>query len=146
MPCGHHRGMKMPPKHPPRDLFHRRLRMTVSLYRTRNLRDAVLSFRLATRCRSPAQGLCPAKREDSYGDKSGPKAGSRASSPGEQAAACDCQRKLVRWAGRARLPKNSCAGLVARDFTEGNLAATARHYVVGLGQRPRVTRRWWRAG
>src|SRR5437763_5785672 len=100
MPCGHHRGMKMPPKHPPRDLFHRRLRMTVSLYRTRNLRDAVLSFRLATRCRSPAQGLCPAKREDSYGDKSGPKAGSRASSPGEQAAACDSQ-KLVSWAERA---------------------------------------------
>src|SRR5438105_8380958 len=30
-----------------------------------------------------------AKREASYGQKSGPKAGSRASSPGEQAAACD---------------------------------------------------------
>src|SRR5438874_9813930 len=29
MPCGHHRGMKMPPKRPPRDLFHRKLRMTV---------------------------------------------------------------------------------------------------------------------
>src|SRR5947209_15429119 len=28
----------------------------------------------------------------SYGPKSGPKAGSRASSPGEQAAACDCQK------------------------------------------------------
>src|SRR5438067_12980618 len=28
----------------------------------------------------------------SYGRKSGPKAGSRASSPGEQAAACDCQK------------------------------------------------------
>src|SRR4051812_14835131 len=30
-----------------------------------------------------------AKREASYGPKSGPNAGSRASSPGEQAAACD---------------------------------------------------------
>src|SRR5947209_19660050 len=28
MPCGHQRGMKMPPKRPPRDLFHRKLRMT----------------------------------------------------------------------------------------------------------------------
>src|SRR5947207_8495504 len=44
MPCGHHRGMKMPPKRPPRDLFHRKLRMTVSLWRTRNVRDAVLSL------------------------------------------------------------------------------------------------------
>src|SRR5437763_4030049 len=43
-----------------------------------------------------------AKREDSYGRISGPKAGSRASSPGEQAAACDygknsalgCTRRL----------------------------------------------------
>src|SRR5207248_963456 len=35
MPCGHHRGMKMPPKRPPRDLFHRKLRMTFSLCRTR---------------------------------------------------------------------------------------------------------------
>src|SRR5207248_7765424 len=38
----------------------------------------------------PGPGLAGvAKREDSYGRKSGPKAGSRASSPGEQAAACD---------------------------------------------------------
>src|SRR5205085_7772190 len=41
-----------------------------------------------------------AKREDSYGPKSGPNAGSRASSPGEQAAACD-YKKLVSWAPRA---------------------------------------------
>src|SRR5438067_12432434 len=39
-----------------------------------------------------------AKREDSYGPKSGPNAGSRASSPGEQAAACDCQ--ITRALGR----------------------------------------------
>src|SRR5438874_12565122 len=31
MPCGHHRGMKMPPKRPPRDLVHRKLRMTSDL-------------------------------------------------------------------------------------------------------------------
>src|SRR5438067_11099654 len=38
----------------------------------------------------PGPGLAGvAKREDSYGPKSGPNAGSRASSPGEQAAACD---------------------------------------------------------
>ena len=43
MPCGHHRGMKMPRKRPPRDLFHRKLRMTSSLWRTRNVRDAVQS-------------------------------------------------------------------------------------------------------
>src|SRR6184192_3039021 len=41
----------------------------------------------------PGPGLAGvAKREDSYGPKSGPKAWSRASSPGEQAAACDCQK------------------------------------------------------
>src|SRR5947209_6652985 len=54
-----------------------------------------------------------AKREDSYGPKSGPNAGSRASSPGEQAAACDYQttRELGRGASRSlRLPKNSLAG------------------------------------
>src|SRR5436305_12551435 len=39
-----------------------------------------------------------ARMRASYGRISGPKAGSRASRPGEQAAACDCQ-KLVRWAG-----------------------------------------------
>src|SRR5437764_4859218 len=48
----------------------------------------------------PGPGLAGvAKREDSYGRISGPKAGSRASSPGEQAAACDYINKLVRWAG-----------------------------------------------
>src|SRR5438477_8595742 len=68
----------------------------------------------------PGPGLAGvAKREDSYGRTSGPKAGSRASSPGEQAAACDYRKtrelgqrlnsspqlatteKLVRWAMRA---------------------------------------------
>src|SRR5207248_9308850 len=34
MPCGHHRGMKMPPKRPPRDLFHRKLRMTSHLVKS----------------------------------------------------------------------------------------------------------------
>src|SRR5947209_4824068 len=64
---------------------------------------------------------CFAKREDSYGPKSGPNAGSRASSPGEQAAACDYQRTraLGRGASRSlRLPKNSCAGLNAPTATE----------------------------
>src|SRR5438874_13112954 len=59
-----------------------------------------------------------ARMRASYGPKSGPSAGSRASSPGEQAAACDCQKtrtlgrglnsrpqlatteKLVSWAAR----------------------------------------------
>src|SRR5207248_10444752 len=57
-----------------------------------------------------------ARMRASYGQKSGPKAGSRASSPGEQAAACDCQitRALGRGASRSlRLQKNSCAGLSA---------------------------------
>jgi hypothetical protein len=67
--------------------------------------------------KSPGHALLPRMRA-SYGPKSGPKAGSRASSPGEQAAACDYRKKLVRW-GRGgsrslRLPKNSCAGLIAR--------------------------------
>src|SRR5438874_7708965 len=58
----------------------------------------------------PGPGLAGvAKREDSYGPTSGPNAGSRASSPGEQAAACDCQK--TRALGCARYwPKNSCAG------------------------------------
>src|SRR5437764_10277967 len=57
-----------------------------------------------------------AKREVSYGRIGGPKAGSRASSPGEQAAACDYRktRALGRGASRSlRLQKNSCAGLTA---------------------------------
>src|SRR5947209_24313 len=55
-----------------------------------------------------------AKREDGYGRIGGPKAGSRASSPGEQAAACDYlkARELGRGASRSlRLPNTSCAGL-----------------------------------
>src|SRR5947199_5489454 len=63
----------------------------------------------------PGPGLAGvAKREVSYGPKSGPKAGSRASSPGEQAAACDYRktRALGRGASRSlRLPNYSCAGL-----------------------------------
>src|SRR3989440_2326964 len=54
-----------------------------------------------------------ARMRVSYGDKSGPNAGSRASSPGEQAAACDYirTRELGRGASRSlRLHKNSCAG------------------------------------
>src|SRR5437868_15152676 len=48
-----------------------------------------------------------AKREDSYGPKSGPQAESRASSPGEQAAACDYQR--TRELGCARkYPNYTC--------------------------------------
>src|SRR5436305_4961395 len=44
----------------------------------------------------PGRGLAGvAKREESYGPKSGAKAGSRASRPGEEGAACDC-RTLVR--------------------------------------------------
>src|SRR5207302_1606121 len=46
----------------------------------------------------------------SYGRKGGPNAGSRASSPGEQAAACDCQ--TTRELGSARhWPNYSLAGL-----------------------------------
>src|SRR5437763_17158928 len=48
--------------------------------------------------KSPGHPHLPRMRA-SYGPKSGPNAGSRASSPGEQAAACDCQKKLVSWAG-----------------------------------------------
>src|SRR5947209_10430891 len=73
---------------------------------------------------------CRAKREDSYGRISGPKAGSRASSPGEQAAACDYQKtralgrglnsspqlataKTTRALGSAReLPKNNSSWLI----------------------------------
>src|SRR5436190_15172336 len=61
----------------------------------------------------------------SYGRTGGPKAGSRASSPGEQAAACDYQktRALGRGASRSlRLPKNSCAGPNAPN-TKGNSCA-----------------------
>src|SRR5205823_12215826 len=58
-----------------------------------------------------------AKREDSYGRIGGPKAGSRASSPGEQAAACDYirTRELGRGASRSlRLPKK-LVSWAARD-------------------------------
>src|SRR5947209_1026843 len=60
-----------------------------------------------------------AKREVSHGRIGGRPAGSRASSPGEQAAACDCQktRALGRGASRSlRLPNNSCAGLRAPNL------------------------------
>src|SRR5207302_1868905 len=51
----------------------------------------------------PGPGLAGvAKREDSYGRISGPNAGSRASSPGEQAAACDYRK--TRALGCARQP------------------------------------------
>ena len=70
--------------------------MTFSLCRTRNLRDAVLSLanlplRDTRRTRTWSPDRLPRMRA-SYGPKSGPNAGSRASSPGEQAAACDCQK------------------------------------------------------
>src|SRR5437868_9990747 len=106
-----------------------RLNVILSLRRIRDpsaRRDEVRILRLRSQARfaqddtalrdrsRPGPGLaCVAKREDSYGPKSGPNAGSRASSPGEQAAACDCQRTraLGRGASRSlRLQKNSCAG------------------------------------
>src|SRR5205807_9733065 len=64
-------------------------------------RLASLRMTLHSRDRGrPGPGLAGvAKREDSYGPKSGPNAGSRASSPGEQAAACDYRKRLVSWAG-----------------------------------------------
>src|SRR5438309_10490786 len=56
----------------------------------------------------PGPGLASvAKREDSYGPKSGPNAGSRASSPGEQAAACDYRKTRELGCARAR----------SRDYT-----------------------------
>src|SRR5213082_114856 len=56
----------------------------------------------------PGPGLAGvAKREDSYGPKSGPKAGSRASSPREQAAACDCQKTRELGSARDRQNKPS---------------------------------------
>src|SRR5437868_5524751 len=42
-------GMKMPPKRPPRDLFHRKLRMTVSLCRTRKRRGRCTLARIRVR-------------------------------------------------------------------------------------------------
>src|SRR5205807_5704199 len=78
----------------------------------------------------------------SYGTKSGPYAGSRASSPGEQAAACDyrktrelgrernCQR--TRELGYARnWQKNSCAGLIAR--LPKRLVLEAGEFLEGVG-------------
>src|SRR5437764_14535076 len=62
----------------------------------------------------PGPGLAGvAKREGSYGPKSGPKAGSRASSPGEQAAACDYRNKLV---SRAAEQAAACDYLKAREL------------------------------
>src|SRR5438270_1848593 len=108
--------------------------MTVSLCRTRHVGTLCnASRRPRERDGRPgpkAAGV--AKREDSYGPKSGPKAGSRASSPGEQAAACDCQKtralgrglnsspqlattkKLVRWATRAPTTKTSLLHLLLK--------------------------------
>src|SRR5438132_4474159 len=58
----------------------------------RALAVAPHSSRRSRRSR-PGPGLAGvAKREDSYGPKSGPYAGARASSPGEQAAACDYRK------------------------------------------------------
>src|SRR5437764_11257143 len=110
-----------------------RLNVILSLRRIRDpsaRRDEVRILRLRSQARfaqddtalrdsgRPGRGLTGvAKREDSYGRIGGRPAGSRASSPGEQAAACDCQRtralgrglnsrpqlatakELVRWAG-----------------------------------------------
>src|SRR5207302_3608011 len=96
------------------------LRMTLSLRRIRDPSarpDEVRILRLRSQARfaqddialrdsgRPGRGLTGvAKREVSYGPKSGPKAGSRASSPGEQAAACDYRK--TRELGCTRLPKN----------------------------------------
>src|SRR5881227_1341492 len=56
----------------------------------------------------PGPGLAGvAKREDSYGPKSGPNAGSRASSPGEQAAACDYRKTRDLGRGASRVPKKT---------------------------------------
>src|SRR5947209_6794043 len=70
---------------------------------------------LRTRGR-PGPGLAGvAKREVSYGRIGGPKAGSRASSPGEQAAACDYRK--TRALGYARYGQKTCAlGCIARDW------------------------------
>src|SRR4051794_7694968 len=51
--------------------------------------DQVQDSRRSSASSDSAARVRVAKREDSYGPKSGPNAGSRASSPGEQAAACD---------------------------------------------------------
>src|SRR5881392_4024185 len=62
----------------------------------------------------PGRGLTGvAKREVSYGPKSGPYAGSRASSPGEQAAACDYRKTRELGCRRARLPKTLKAIVLA---------------------------------
>src|SRR5205823_2478373 len=45
-----------------------------------------------SQCEIPPWPSCQLAPVVSYGRKGGPKAGSRASSPGEQAAACDCQK------------------------------------------------------
>ena len=56
-------------------------------YGTRDFRAAVLSY-------GQRSGLVArsSRADAGYGPKSGPNAGSRASSPGERAAACDCQK------------------------------------------------------
>src|SRR5438874_5018744 len=100
-----------------------RLTVILSLRRIRDpraRRDEVRILRLRSQARfaqddtalrnrsRPGPGLAGvAKREDSYGRISGPKAGSRASSPGEQAAACDYRKtRELGYAGR-RLQKLS---------------------------------------
>src|SRR5881398_1900487 len=88
----------------------------------------------------PGPGLAGvAKREASYGPKSGPNAGSRASSPGEQAAACDYIK--TRALGYVRYwPKNSCAGperavrCVTRARAPGD--AGGRAWIVRKAARP----------
>src|SRR5438105_13803117 len=94
----------------------RRLTVILSLRRIRDpsaRRDKLRILRLRSQARfaqddtalrdrdRPGPGLAGvAKREASYGPKSGPMAGSRASSPGEQAAPCD--RKKTRSLGYTR--------------------------------------------
>src|SRR5947209_7461599 len=100
-----------------------RLTVILSLRRIRDpsaRRDEVRILRLRSQARfaqddtalrergRPGPSLAGvAKREDSYGRTGGPKAGSRASSPGEQAAACDYQK--TRELGCARkYPNYTC--------------------------------------
>src|SRR5438105_8060025 len=76
------------------------------------LGDGVRTFRIHYEATDSAWAWSPihvARMRASYGQKSGPNAGSRASSPGEQAAACDYRKELVSWAWHG-MGDSRCSG------------------------------------
>src|SRR5437868_3228478 len=75
--------------------------------------------------KSPGHADLPRMRA-SYGPKSGPNAGSRASSPGEQAAACDYIKTRELGQGLNSRPQLATAKKLVSSAARGSAASSAR--------------------